>query len=181
MKIAITGAHRVGKTTLAEKLQEVHPDYELVKEPYYELEELGVAFSEIPDVYDYIEQLEYSLKQIPISGDNVIFDRCPFDFLAYIQAINESRNIQLIFNKVESIMLKVDLLVFVPIEEPDLITCHESDLPELRYQVNEILDSWIIDFSIETLKVKGTLLNRRDQVLGKISQMLENKNHTPDQ
>lgn len=104
MKIAITGAHRVGKTTLAEKLQESLAGYELLKEPYYELEELGLAFSETPDTDDFIAQLEHSIKQIAIDTDKMIFDRCPIDFLAYIHAIDESVNIQSLYNKVESIM-----------------------------------------------------------------------------
>jgi GTPase SAR1 family protein len=169
MKIVITGAHRVGKTTLAEKLQESLADYDILQEPYYELEELGYVFSEIPNTDDFIAQLEHSIKQIAINEDNVIFDRCPIDFLAYIQAIDGSRSIQSIFNKVESIMSNVDLLVFVPIEKPDLITCGELDFPELRYQVNEILNDWIWDFGIETLEVRGNLLSRIDQVLRKIS------------
>jgi len=173
MKIALTGAHRVGKTTLAEKLQESLAGYELLKEPYYELEELGFACSEIPDTDDFIAQLEHSIKQIPIDTDNVIFDRCPIDFLAYIHALDGSGNIQSLYSKVESIMSDVDLLVFVPIEEPDLISCSESDLPELRYQVNEILNDWIRDFGVETLEVKGNLLSRTDQVLHKISQYTE--------
>ena len=171
MKITITGAHCVGKTTLAEELQEYLTHYELRIEPYYELEELGYSFSETPDVHDFIEQLDYSIKQISTSEDNVIFDRCPFDFLAYIKAIDESRNIQSIFNHVERIMSKIDLLVFVPIDKPDLIICRESDLPELRFRVNEILNDWKTDFRTETLVVNGTVSNRRDQILRKISQM----------
>lgn len=175
MKIVITGAHRVGKTTLAEKLQESLADYELLKEPYYELEELGHVFSEIPDIDDFIAQLEHSVKQITIKDANVIFDRCPIDFLAYIQAIDGSRSIQSIFNKVESIMSEVDLLVFVPIETLDLIICGESDLPELRYQVDEILREWIWDFGIETIEVKGDLVSRTNQVISRISRRRENK------
>ncbi len=168
MKIVITGAHRVGKTTLAEKLQESLVDYELLKEPYYELEELGYAFSEIPDVDDFIAQLEHSVKQIAINDNNVIFDRCPIDFLAYIQSIDGPERIQSIFNKVEGIMSEVDLLVFVPIENPDLISCPESELPELRHQVNEILNEWIWDFDIEAIEVTGTLSARVNQVIQKI-------------
>lgn len=175
MKIAITGAHRVGKTTLAEKLQEYLTDYELRIEPYFELEELGYLFSELPDVDDFIEQLEYSIKQITTSGNNVIFDRCPIDYFAYIQAIDKSINIQSIFNKVKSIITEIDLLIFVPIEKPDIITCAESDLPDLRNRVNEILTDLIWDFGIETLEVKGTLSDRRDQVISKISQGFKNK------
>jgi hypothetical protein len=175
MKIAITGAHRVGKTTLAEKLHETLTDYNLKTEPYYDLEESGFLFCEIPDVDDYYKQIEYSADQISTSEDDVIFDRCPIDFLAYIQAIDESKNIRSLFNKVKSIISEIDLLVFVPIEEPDIITCPESDLPELRDKVNEILIDLIHDFDIETLEVKGTLSDRRNQVISKISQEFKNK------
>lgn len=175
MKIAITGAHRVGKTTLAEKLHENLTDYDFRMEPYFELEESGYEFSERPNVDDFLIQLEYSIKQIQPSDNNVIFDRCPIDFLAYIQAIDEIKNIQSLYNKVENIMKEIDLLVFVPVEEPDLILCQESDLPKLRYKVNGILDDWILDFGIDTITVKGTLLSRRDQVLGKISSLLSHE------
>jgi GTPase SAR1 family protein len=177
MKIAITGAHRVGKTTLVEKLQENLADYEFKMEPYYELEELGYEFSERPDTEDFLKQLEYSVKQITTRESNVIFDRSPIDFLAYIRAFDETGNIQTLYHRIENIiMMEIDLLVFVPVEEPDLIFCQESDLPILRAKVNEILSDWIGDLSIEIIIVKGTLMNRRDQVLNKISTELKNKN-----
>ncbi|MFC3199575.1 AAA family ATPase [Parapedobacter deserti] len=172
MRIAIIGAHRVGKTTLAEKLHECLTDYELKAEPYYALEGLGYGFSEKPNVDDFVEQLDYSIKQILTSGDNVIFDRCPIDILAYIQALDTIGNIESIYHKVQSIVTEIDLLVFVPIERPDLIPRHESDLLNLRYQVNEILNDCMGIFSIETIEVTGTLSNRCDQVLGKISHEL---------
>jgi len=175
MKIAITGSHRVGKTTLAEKLHEYLTDYNIKTEPYYELEESGYLFSEIPDTDDFNKLIAYSAEQISTSGDNVIFDRCPIDYFAYIQAIDKSINIQSIFNKVKSIITEIDLLIFVPIEKPDIITCAESDLPDLRNRVNEILTDLIWDFGIETLEVKGTLSDRRDQVISKISQGFKNK------
>jgi hypothetical protein len=169
MKIAITGAHRVGKTTLAEKLQEYLVGYELSMEPYHELAELGYEFSEQPTVSDFLEQLDYSIKQISTTDRNVIFDRCPIDFLAYIQAIDGPAHIQSIFNKVESIISELDLLVFVPVEEPDLIPGDTSDFQELRDNVNEIIGDWIGDFGVDVIEVRGSLLNRRDQILAKIT------------
>lgn len=176
MKIAITGAHCVGKTSLAEKLQEKLADYDLRMEAYHEMEESGYEFSEIPNVDDFSEQLEFSIKQISTSDCNVIFDRCPIDFLAYIQAIDETKNIQSLYNKIENIITEIDLLVFVPVEQPDLILCLESDFPKLRLKVNKILNDRILEFGIETVEVKGTLLSRRDQVLNKISQLSGNNN-----
>ena len=169
MKIAITGTHRVGKTTLAESLQEFLPDYDYKPEPYYDLEEKGFVFSETPNVEDFLEQLEYSIDQISKSGGNVIFDRCPVDILAYIQALKDSENIQSLYYKVQQVMTEIDLMVFVPIEDPDVIVCPESE-SELRSQVNEILSEWIWAFGIETIEVHGNIPARREQILKKKGQ-----------
>jgi deoxyadenosine/deoxycytidine kinase len=171
MKIAITGTHRVGKTTLAEKLHEVLLDYEYYPEPYFEMEEAGHAFPEIPTADDYLAQLEYSIKQITRSNSNAIFDRCPVDLFAYIQATDESQNLQSIFSKVQNIMDEIDLLVFVPIEEPDVIGCSESELPELRCDANDIINDLISDFEVETIEVKGTLSERLKQIHEKMQQI----------
>lgn len=168
MKIAIIGAHRVGKTTLAEKLAEALPNYELKMEPYYALEESGFEFSEMPTVDDFMEQLHYSLKQIYTREEKVIFDRCPLDLLAYIHAIDERKNIQWLYQKVQEAVSQLDALIFVPIETPDLILCQKSDLPALRQEVNDILQDWIWGFDVEMVEVHGTWMNRRDQVMSKI-------------
>lgn len=82
MRVAFTGAHRVGKTTLAEEITDNLSNYDFKNEPYLELEETGYLFSEIPTLDDYIEQFNYSVKQIENSENDVIFDRCPLDILA---------------------------------------------------------------------------------------------------
>ncbi|MGC3978412.1 MAG: AAA family ATPase [Paludibacteraceae bacterium] len=168
MKIAVTGTHRVGKTTLAEKLYESFPAYDYYTEPYFELEEAGYIFPEIPTVEDYLSQLECSMKQIAQSNNDAIFDRCPVDLLAYIQATNTSLNLQSLYSKVQSAMNGIDLLIFVPIESPDVIFCSESELPELREQVNDILGDLISDFGVETVEVKGNLSERMNQIQNKI-------------
>ena len=175
MKIAVTGAHRVGKTTLIDKLQESLPEYVSKAEAYYELEETGFVFSDKPVTEEYIMLLEHSIKQITTNEENVIFDRCPVDMIAYIQATSEFENfnIQSLYERVQEAMIEIDLLVFVPVEKPDLIGCPESDLPELRRKVNGILNEWIWDFNfnfnIDTIEVTGTLPARRDQVIRHMS------------
>lgn len=171
MRIGVSGAHRVGKTTLVENLQEFLPDYICKAEAYYELEETGFVFSEIPVYEDYLILLEHSIELITSDENNIIFDRCPVDILAYIQAINESGNfnIQSLYQRIQDVMNEIDLLVFVPVEKPDLIGCPESDLPELRRRVNEILKEWIRDFNLNVLQVAGSPIERRDQVLRHMS------------
>jgi predicted ATPase len=169
MRIALTGAHKVGKTTLAEDLLEHLPGYVLNKEPYYELEESGYLFSDVPDVDDFIKQFEYSVQQIGEGGADAIFDRCPIDILAYIHAIDPTRNIESFFETAQTVLSTIDLLVFVSIESPDLISNQQSDLPKLRYKVNDILDNWIWDLGINVIEVSGTVSNRRDQLLNRIT------------
>jgi len=173
MKIAVTGAHKTGKTTLVEKLNEKLPEYSCIAEAYYELEENGTVFSETPAPEDYMLQLKYSIDQITKSGENVIFDRCPIDMLAYIQAGNEFGNFDIpsIFQRVQKVMTEIDLLIYVPIEEPDRIGCTESDLPELRQQVNEILNDCIGDFNIDVIEVSGSLNARMKEVLEHLSEI----------
>ncbi|ASK29890.1 hypothetical protein CEY12_07115 [Chryseobacterium sp. T16E-39] len=168
MRIAIFGAHKVGKTTLAEELLENLPGYTFEIEPYYQMESSGYEFSEDINPDDFIEQFNYSVKLISKSGDDVIFDRCVIDILAYLHVLDPNRNIQLLFKKAQSLIAEIDLFVFVPIEEPDLISDYQTDLPKLRQQVNDLLLDWIEDFGINIIEVQGTLSNRKDQVLTRV-------------
>ena len=66
MRIAIVGAHRAGKSTLAEELLMNLPGYILEMEPYYQLETSGHEFSEIPTAEVFIEQFNYSARLVYI-------------------------------------------------------------------------------------------------------------------
>lgn len=168
MRIAITGSHRVGKTTLAEAIAGNLPDYVLLQEPYLQMEETGYWFSETPTVDDYFAQFKYAIQQIAESGDNVIFDRCPLDILAYANTVRKSKNIQALYAEMTDAISQIDLIVFVPIETPDLIFCDESDLPKLRRDVNEIIQNWIGELPVDVKTVHGTLDKRIKQVLDRI-------------
>lgn len=165
MEIAITGAHRVGKSVLAEKLHEHLPDYDLHNEPYHEMEASGYLFPEIPGVDDFLEQLTFSINQLSESGENAIFDRCPIDMLAYIHALDPNRDIEQLFRTVQEVIAETDLLVFVPVEEPDIIGCQRSDLPGLRKRVNGILSEWVQDLDVDTIEVHGGVPARVKQIL----------------
>ncbi|WP_411971511.1 AAA family ATPase [Sphingobacterium sp. Lzh-3] len=168
MRIALFGTHKVGKTTLAEELLEKLPGYTLEVEPYYQLESSGHEFLEEPTAEDFVEQFNYAAQLISQSGDNVIFDRCVLDILAYLHILDPKKNIQFLFEKAFAVLAEIDLLVFVPIEEPDLIPYHKSDLPKLRSKVNDLLRDWIDDFGIQAIEVNGPLSSRNNQILAKI-------------
>lgn len=170
MIIAFTGAHRVGKTSLAEEIAKNLPQYEFKNEPYLQLEEMGYSFLDIPTCDDYMLQFNQSVKQLENSGKDEIFDRCPLDLLAYLYATGEKKMVSTLFDKMLAAMSGIDLLIFIPIESPDRIVCHESDLPRLRHKVNDILQNWIGDMNIEIAEVQGSLENRKKQLMKKILQ-----------
>ncbi len=165
MKIAFTGAHRVGKTSLAEKLLESLHDYLLVYEPYIELEERGALFSETPKLEDFSAQLEHAIETSSIDEPDVIFDRSPLDLLAYVYVVGGAEASKNFYMKVREAMTEIDLFVLVPIETPDVIGCPENEFPELRKKVNDLLEEWLEDFDVETITVTGTIAEREQQVL----------------
>lgn len=170
MKIAIIGAHQVGKTTLVEELMNHLPDYALTREPYYELEDSGHEFSDHPSIEDFVIQVEYSLRRIANDEDNVIFDRCSIDLLAYLHVLDPERDIQRLFQRAQESIRDIDLLVFIPVETPDLIPQHLIQFPKLRNEVDSLLHEWIQNLSIETMEVRGTVSKRRDCVLSRLAE-----------
>lgn len=163
MRIAITGAHRTGKTSLAESLSEILPDHELREEPYRELEADGYEFADMPVAEDFLRMLDYSIEQLDNAGENVIFDRSPLDQLAYLEALSDE-GVREHYNMVKEAMSEIDLLVYVPVETKDVIGCPENEQPELRLNVDEILRDWIREYN-NVIKVSGTLQQRTDQVI----------------
>lgn len=92
MRIAVCGTHCVGKTTLIDAFLRVHRDFAHEPEPYLALvEDYGEEFSSEPCVDDFYRQLEFIVDRLRLhpSGDRVIYERSPVDFLAYILALGD--------------------------------------------------------------------------------------------
>ncbi|MFN8593709.1 MAG: AAA family ATPase [Thermomicrobiales bacterium] len=86
MRIAVSGTHITGKSTLVAALAERLPRHVAVAEPYEILAGRGYEFADPPDIDDFVVQLRQSLLSLRRSAPNLIFDRCPLDFLGYIAA-----------------------------------------------------------------------------------------------
>ena len=175
MRIAVSGTHFSGKTTLISSVSDKLRDYQIFEEPYHLLEEDGYAFSDPPSIEDFEKQLECSIELIKSSPKNAIFDRSPFDFLAYALVIAEENHdhcdMETWQTQIEEIISHIDMLVFVPIEYPDSIKLPKSEDRELRYSIDEKIKELILEDSlgclgdIAILEVSGTLQKRTDMVL----------------
>lgn len=171
MRIAVSGTHFSGKSTLVEELSVALPEYSTVEEPYYLLEEEGYEFAEPPSIEDFELQLERSITSLEARETNVIFDRCPADFLGYLLAHPDAEafDLEAWLPRVRSAIETLDLIVFVPIEGRDRIALPRSQDPGFRIQVDEELNEILLEnslgFDVEVLQVTGASHERLRQVL----------------
>ncbi len=174
MLLAISGTHASGKTTLAERLARSLPDHAVIDEPYYLLESQRHHFSDPPTPEDFELQLTSSLTTIEAATGNCIFDRSPIDFLAYLLAGRTHPAVELDrwIPRVRRALARLDLIIYVPIEEPDRMRDIPVERPRLRRRMDEQLrelleeDPWKLGARV--LEVRGSVDERARQVLAEL-------------
>jgi hypothetical protein len=160
MRIAFSGAHRTGKTTLIAAVAEQVPAYEVIDEPYWLLEEEGYELSDPPSIEDYERQLDRSIEALAAAPEDALLDRCPLDFIAYLQALDAD-----VDDDVHDSLAVLDLVVVVQIETPDRIPVAAHEDRRLRRRVDERLRALVEAFDVEILEVSGGLGERARQVM----------------
>lgn len=146
MRIAVSGTHFIGKSTLIEDFIKKHPNYKYEDEPYYKLQdEKTVELSLEPSLGNLLEQLDYSINQLNecANEQDIIFDRCPVDFLAYAMCALDQDSIDINdsevsekFPDVEATLNSLDLIIFLPITNENPIEYNEEN-PAYRKAVNK--------------------------------------------
>jgi hypothetical protein len=179
MRIAISGAHYTGKSTLVEDLVEVLPKYISIEEPYHLMEEEGYEFMSPPSLEDFEQQLIRSLDLLNGKETHIIFDRSPIDFLSYALSHSDAQSFDLEewLSRVQKALDTLDLVIFVPVEVRDSIFVPRSADRDLRLDVDENLRDILLDgnfgLDVEVLEVYGNRNQRRDQVLTRIAELSE--------
>ena len=175
MRIAVCGSHRTGKSTLIDELSTLLPEHETIDEPYNVMVEDGYDFCHPPSVEDYQAQLERSIESLSDDGDDVLFDRCPVDFLGYISTREDADVVDLDewLPRIRVAVQTLDLIVFVPIEARDRIAFSPSDDDEeMRATVDERLREILLDNSlnlaVEVLEVEGETERRARTVMARV-------------
>lgn len=175
MRVAISGTHCCGKSTLIDAFLSRHDEYIHEPEPFEVLHDLhGEGFGAEPSAEDFRRQLEYQVERLQQygPGDRVIVERSPADFLAYMFALDDMRRDTADARLAkESIALAasglalLDLIAYLPQngEVP------ESEDPELRKVVDARLQTILLDdeFGLFTadrpsiIELVGTTSQRR--------------------
>jgi broad-specificity NMP kinase len=152
MRIAITGTHGVGKSTLVDEFLRTHPEFTHEPEPYTVMvEDFGEEFAAEPQVEDFRRQLEFNIDRVKQHkrGERVIYERCPADFLAYIDAL-EPQSAEVLVEPVTEAMQNIDLIVFLPLDA----NSNEAEFPKLRKAVDRRLHSILIDDELGMIKTR---------------------------
>jgi hypothetical protein len=194
MRIAISGTHCCGKSTLIDEFLLAHHGYAHEPEPYETLqEEYGEMFGAKICADDFYRQLEYNVGQLRRyrSGDGVIFEQSPADFLAYMFALAKldrdpeaERVIKNSLAIAQNGFSFLDVVVFLP--GNDLYTeAPESEDPELRNEMDSLLEGILIDDEFGwfgsnrplVLKASGATAQRLETIEGALrSQAMVNFN-----
>ena len=155
MRIAISGTHCCGKSTLIDEFLRAHPDYVHEPEPYTVLQEdYGEAFAGEPCAEDFYRQLEFNAGRLRhyAFGECVIFERGPVDFLAYMLALKDLRRdedalrvVDASLDMVTNAILFLDVIVFLPASGVSSSEISDSEDPKLRSAVDSRLVAILTD------------------------------------
>ena len=129
MRIAISGSHSLGKSTLVWDWVKRHPHYRREEEPFRALDEemYDIRFRQESNRLHNGIQMYYNASRVNLYAsvsDCVIFDRAPVDYIAYSQYTADKRTtdiddafVSAMVPRVRETMQKLDLVAFIPMTD----------------------------------------------------------------
>ncbi|MEN2740876.1 AAA family ATPase [Microbacterium sp. X-17] len=143
MRIVVAGTHASGKSTLIGDFVARHPEYRVLPDPF---DELADDLFDEPDARLFSAQLELAARRLVSLEDDVdvIAERGPLDFLAYLDALDRlgrrGRSREALSAGLactEQAAAHIDLLALLPLSERHPILVGEDEDPELRDAMND--------------------------------------------
>ncbi|MDN4476999.1 AAA family ATPase [Demequina sp. SYSU T00192] len=145
MRIVVSGTHASGKSTLISDFASRHPEYDVLGDPFEEIADEG--FVDL-DAALFRAQLELAVLRLEetAEGSNVIVERGPMDFVAYLTALDRlgrhgrsSASLRAGLARAEAVADRIDLWVLLPLDDGNPITVSEDEDPALRAAMNDAL------------------------------------------
>ncbi|WP_051196645.1 hypothetical protein [Jonesia quinghaiensis] len=174
MRIAVSGTHGSGKSTLIADYLTLHPTMDHYDDPYTYLDDAA----DPPGVIEYVEQLRISvniLQELPADTPCII-ERTPLDFLAYLKALHElgrtsdHRFSSHLEETIDQALSRLDLLVVLPLEHHDPIALPGGEDLDLRVAMNEALLELVDTCVLATTNRVTEIFGSRDVRLVKLLQ-----------
>lgn len=144
MRIVVSGTHASGKSTLISDFTARHPEFTMLPDPFDLIDEAwdgpspGMFAAQLRIAADRLLSREF--------GTNIIAERGPLDFLAYLIAleeVGESSAPRALLERAATMtadaLAQVDLLVILPLTDSDPIRVTTDEHVELRAAMNDAL------------------------------------------
>lgn len=168
MKIAIVGAHGVGKTTLANELSRAL-NYPIVIDSAREAVLKGFAMNEdtTPEnqLWNLCKQIEYerALK------DNFIADKALFDNIVYSRQIFDDPHLLKVIEDIVKKIAHYDVFIYLPIEISLVDDKVRSPDPHFQRRINEEYLRLMKELQISYHEVRGSVKERLKKSLKIVS------------
>ncbi len=178
MRVAISGTHCTGKSTLIDEFLLLHPGFAHEPEPF---EALGENFAAEPGAEEFYQQLEYNVGRLRQygPGERVIYERSPADFVAYMfglanlgRDLNAARLAKNSLRMAEDAIPFLDVVVFLPVNDWDGDAPDSEDL-ELRSVVDTVLEEILLDDKLGWFALGHPMVLRASGTTAQRLEMLE--------
>ncbi|MEM7355973.1 MAG: AAA family ATPase [Acidobacteriota bacterium] len=154
MRIAVSGSHSTGKSTLAAAFVAQCPQYVYEPEAYEMLaDDITLTASEGPDVEGLAALLDYTISVLANHRAKpcVLFERSPVDYLAYAAATRSMVSteradfLQGHLPAVRDALLDLELIVLLPVSDQGPIAARPGEDERFRSRVDDRLRRALID------------------------------------
>ena len=152
MRIAVSGSHSTGKSTLIAAFVARCPQYVYEPEAYEILaDDIALTSSEGPDLEGLGALLEYTISALANhqAGASVIFERNPVDYLAYAAAtlsMADSERSAFLRSHIPAVRASVrnlDMILLLPVSR--YIGTRPGEDEDFRHRVDDALRTTLID------------------------------------
>jgi hypothetical protein len=153
MRIAVSGSHSLGKSTVVNDWIASHPEYSREEEPYRALSLYGPYDIRFRDESTRLQngiQLFYNISRVHLyagQDSRVIFDRSPIDYIAYSQYTADQGTTDIDDSFVETMLPavsealdRIDLLAFVPRSDEWPITLENDGIRPVDQEYRDDVD-----------------------------------------
>ena len=165
MKVAISGAHSQGKTTLVKYLQDTGLliDYKFKTSLTRGMQEAGYNINEDGDEVTQLAIMTKHFQRLNEKGD-VIYDRCALDGYAYSMSLIKDLNILDIIRDLFLVMIdRYDIVFYVEPELPLIEDGQRTVNKDFFDSVVQSFDCIIKSYAIPVVRLSGSVEERARQ------------------
>ena len=165
MKIAISGAHSQGKTTLVKYLQDINvlTDYKFKTSLTRGMQEAGYNINEDGDEVTQLAIMTKHLQRLNEKGD-IIYDRCALDGYAYsMSLVKDLRVLGAIRELFLAMVDRYDIIFYVEPELPLIEDGQRTVNKDFFDSVVQSFDSIVKSYCVPVVRLSGSVEERARQ------------------